>query len=136
MKYPLAISNHLMDTYGEDYVIGYDIMCAFFKTLLHSSLGSKTIALRLRGVVPAFHGHAHNRECQIGWHPLYVEGVGLEDFEECERTFAQSNNLAAITRLSSPFHRQQQIDEHFYFHDLDKHASSGEMSTSQDHSAG
>ncbi|KAJ7691944.1 hypothetical protein B0H17DRAFT_871604, partial [Mycena rosella] len=59
------------------------------------------------------------------WHPLYVEGVGLEDFEECERTFAKSNNLASITRLSSPFHRQQQIDEHFYFHDLDKQASSG-----------
>ncbi|KAJ6552543.1 hypothetical protein B0H10DRAFT_2229907 [Mycena sp. CBHHK59/15] len=125
MKYPLAISNHIMDTYGEDYVLGYDIMCAFFKTLQHSSLGAKTVALRLRGVVPAFHGHAHNRECQIGWHPLYVEGVGLEDFEECERTFAKSNNLASITRLSSPFHRQQQIDEHFYFHDLDKHASSG-----------
>ncbi|KAJ6632028.1 hypothetical protein B0H10DRAFT_2159559 [Mycena sp. CBHHK59/15] len=125
MKYPLAISNHLMDTYGEGYVLGYDIMCAFFKTLLHSSLGAKTVALRLRGVVPAFHSHAHNQECQIGWHPLYVEGVGLEDFEECEHTFAKSNNRVSITRLSSPFHRQQQIDEHFYFHDLDKHASSG-----------
>ncbi|KAJ6476562.1 hypothetical protein DFH09DRAFT_1108859 [Mycena vulgaris] len=115
MKYPLAISDHLLETYGEDYALGYDII----------SIGAKTAALRLRGVVPAFHGHAHNRECQIGWHPLYVEGVGLEDFEECERTFAKSNNLASTTRLCSPFHRQQQIDEHFYFHDLDKHASSG-----------
>ncbi|KAK7052792.1 hypothetical protein R3P38DRAFT_3306380 [Favolaschia claudopus] len=125
MKYPLAMVKALMDRYGADIGVGYDIMCAFFKTLTRSSLGSQVTAMRLRGVVPAFHGHAHNRACQIGWHPLYVDGVGLEDFEECERTFSKSNHLAAATRLATPFHRQQQIDEHFHFHDLDKHAASG-----------
>ncbi|CAK5271113.1 unnamed protein product, partial [Mycena citricolor] len=125
MKYPLALVNHLIDTYGADIGLGYDIMCAFFKTLLRSSLGAKVVAMKLRGIVPAFHGHAHNRECQLGWHPMYLEGVGLEDFEECERTFCQSNHLASCTRLATPFHRQQQIDEHFAFHDQDKHASSG-----------
>ncbi|KAJ7761561.1 hypothetical protein DFH07DRAFT_957156 [Mycena maculata] len=125
MKYPLAMIKRLLDRYGKDIGLGYDIMCAFFKTLLRSSLGSRVVAMRLRGVVPAFHGHAHNRACQVGWHPLYVEGVGLEDFEECERTFSQSNQLAGITRLCQRFHRQQALDEHFDFHDLDKHASSG-----------
>ena len=125
MKYPLAVVKRLLDVYGPDCGIGYDIMCAFYKTLLRSSLGRRVVATRLRGVVPAFHSHAHNRACQIGWHPLYVEGVGLEDFEECERTFCLSNNLATVTRLSTPFHRQQQIDEHFNFHDFDKHAASG-----------
>ncbi|KAJ7087535.1 hypothetical protein B0H15DRAFT_781217, partial [Mycena belliarum] len=125
MKYPLAIMAYLYETYEADMGIGYDIMCAFIKTLLRSSLGRKTVAVRLRGVVPAFHGHAHNRCCQLGWHPMYVEGAGLEDFEECERTFCQSNNLASCTRLATPFHRQQQIDEHFDFHDFDKHAASG-----------
>ncbi|KAJ7040517.1 hypothetical protein C8F04DRAFT_1253819 [Mycena alexandri] len=125
MKYPLAMVQWLLDHYGAAIGLGYDIMCAFFKTLMRSSLGAKVTAMQMRGVVPAFHGHAHNRACQIGWHPLYVEGVGLEDFEECERTFARSNNLAAATRLSTVFHRQQQIDEHFHFHDLDKHAASG-----------
>ncbi|KAJ7206977.1 hypothetical protein C8J57DRAFT_1099457, partial [Mycena rebaudengoi] len=125
MKYPLATVKRILDLYGDDVMLSYDIMCAFFKTLLRSSFGSRVVALRLRGVVPAFHGHAHNRACQIGWHPLYVEGCGLEDFEECERTFCKSNHLASVTRLSTPFHRQQQIDEHFHFHDLDKHASSG-----------
>ncbi|KAJ6475630.1 hypothetical protein DFH09DRAFT_855704, partial [Mycena vulgaris] len=38
MKYPLAVSDHLLETYGEDLVLGYDIMCAFFKTLKRSSL--------------------------------------------------------------------------------------------------
>ncbi|PPQ87529.1 hypothetical protein CVT25_008533 [Psilocybe cyanescens] len=55
---------------------------------------------------------------------MYVEGVGLEDFEECERTFCKLNELASVTRLASPYHRHQHIDEHFTFHDQDKHAAS------------
>ncbi|KAJ6609004.1 hypothetical protein B0H10DRAFT_2166451 [Mycena sp. CBHHK59/15] len=127
MKYPLAMVRHLLDKYGADIGIGYDIMCAFWKTLRRSSLSADVTAMRLRGVVPAFHGHAHNRACQIGWHQLYVDGVGLEDFEECERTFALSNHLASSTRLATVFHRQQQIEEHFQFHDQDKHALSGDF---------
>ncbi|KAJ7602643.1 hypothetical protein DFH06DRAFT_1276325 [Mycena polygramma] len=127
MKYPLAIVRRMFDQYGADIGLGYDIFCAFYTTLRRSSLGTRAVGLHLRGVVPAFHGHAHNRECQLGWHPMYVEGVGLEDFEECERTFAKSNNLASVTRLASAFHRQQQIDEHFDFHDADKHANSGKF---------
>ncbi|KAJ7691236.1 hypothetical protein B0H14DRAFT_3531972 [Mycena olivaceomarginata] len=46
---------------------------------------------------------------------MYTKGVGLEDFEECEHTFTPLNNLASVTRHSTPFHRQQQIDEHFDF---------------------
>ncbi|KAJ6555295.1 hypothetical protein B0H10DRAFT_2373425 [Mycena sp. CBHHK59/15] len=61
MKYPLAIIKSILDRYGKDVCIGYDIMCAFFKTLLRSSLGKRVVAMKLRGVVPAFHGHAHNR---------------------------------------------------------------------------
>ena len=56
---------------------------------------------------------------------MYTEGVSLEDFEECERTFSKSNELAAVTRLASPYHRAQHIDEHFMFHDQDKHVASG-----------
>ncbi|KAJ7785306.1 hypothetical protein DFH07DRAFT_948386 [Mycena maculata] len=111
MKYPLAMIKRILDRYGKDIGLGYNIMCAFFKTLLRSSLGSRVVAMNLRGVV--------------GWHPLYVDGVGLEDFEECERTFSPSNHLAGITRLCQRFHRQQALDEHFDFHNLDKHASSG-----------
>ncbi|KAJ7440713.1 hypothetical protein B0H11DRAFT_1750555, partial [Mycena galericulata] len=55
----------------------------------------------------------------------HVEGAGNEDFEECERTFSLSNNLASSTRMATPFHRQQQIDEHFDFHDMDKYVASG-----------
>ncbi|KAJ7704664.1 hypothetical protein B0H14DRAFT_2416209 [Mycena olivaceomarginata] len=125
MKYPLAFVKRLLDTYGADICLGYDIMCTFFKTLYRSSLSADVVALHLRGVVPAFHGHAHNRTCQLGWLPLYVEGVRCKDFEECERTFSKSNNLTSITRGQTAFHHQQTIDEHFQYHDQDKHAASG-----------
>jgi hypothetical protein len=127
MKYPIAIIDRLLAQYGSDICMGYDIMCAFIKTLSRSVLGPKVAAFRLHGVVPSFHGHAHNRGCQLHWHPMYTEGVGLEDFEECERTFAKSNELASVTRLALPYHRAQHIDEHFAFHDQDKHAASGKL---------
>ena len=97
MKCPIAVVKPLLDVYGADAGIGCDIMCTFYKTLLRSTMGRRVVALRFRGVVPAFHGHAHNHACQIGLHPLYVEGVGLEDFEECERTFCLLKNLATVT---------------------------------------
>jgi hypothetical protein len=125
MKYPLAIVDHMLDLYGSDVGLGYDIICTFIKTLTKSSLGKKVVGLQLHGVVPAFHGHTYNCACQICWHPLYVEGTGLEDFEECEQTFSKLNKLAGVTCLATLFHRHQQIDEHFMFHDDDKHASSG-----------
>ncbi|KAK7022809.1 hypothetical protein VNI00_016936 [Paramarasmius palmivorus] len=126
MKYPLAIVDRLMEDFGLDLCVAYDIMCAFFKTMRRSELvGNKIVKMRLKGVVPAFHGHAHNRKCQLSWHPLYILGVGLEDFEECERAFSRSNHLASITRLATWFHRRQAILEHFYFNDEDKHASIG-----------
>ena len=94
MKYPLATVNCLvLQDFGSDICLVYDIMCAFSTTLKQSSLGKKAVAFRPSGVVPAFHSHAHNHGCQVEWHPLYVEGVGLEDFEECECTFCHSHQL-------------------------------------------
>ena len=77
MKYPLATVKWLFDEYGSDICLGYDIMCAFWTTLSKSSLASQTVTFHLRGVVPAFHGHAHNRGYQVKWHPTYVKGSHL-----------------------------------------------------------
>ncbi|KAF9470952.1 hypothetical protein BDN70DRAFT_909448 [Pholiota conissans] len=124
MKYPIALTNALLNRYGKDIGLGYDIMCAFMKTLDNSTLKGRVGEMNLQGIVPAFHGHAHNRLCQVHWHPLYKEGVGLEDLEVCERTFHKSNELASGTRLATPFHRMQEIEEHWNFIDIDKHAAS------------
>jgi hypothetical protein len=129
MKYPIAIIDWLFNLYDSDIRLAYDIMCAFIKTLAKSSLGARVAGLCPHGMVPAFYGHAHNCGCQINWLSLYIEGAGLEDFEECERIFSKSNKLAGVTWLATQFHRHQQIDEHFDFHDDDKHAASGKFSS-------
>ena len=43
---------------------------------------------------------------------MYVEGLGLEDLEGCERFFSKSNALASSTRYASSFHRRQAIAEY------------------------
>ena len=125
MKYPLAIVNKLLNIYGENICVGYDIACSFSTTLKSSSLGAHAAAAGLRCVVPAFHGYAHSRSCQVEWHPLHVEGTGKEDFEGSERAFSASNALAAGTRLSLRFHRTQAIQQHWDFWSADKQAQSG-----------
>lgn len=60
MKYPIALTNALLDRYGQDIGLRYDIMCAFVKTLDGSVLKGRVAAMNLQGIVPAFHGHAHN----------------------------------------------------------------------------
>ncbi|KAG1848223.1 hypothetical protein F4604DRAFT_1594025 [Suillus subluteus] len=74
-------------------------------------------------MVGAFHGHAHNRRCQIDWHPMYIDGTGYMEGEGCEHVFSSSNELARSTRHANPFHRHQSIEQHFSFWDEDKYAA-------------
>ncbi|KAG2114526.1 hypothetical protein DEU56DRAFT_933756 [Suillus clintonianus] len=122
-KYPLAILDHLLNVYGKNGGVAYDIGCAFSKTLENSCLGPRARELNLRLMVGAFHGHAHNRRCQIDWHPMYIEGTGHTEGEGCEHIFSSSNELARSTRHATPFHRHQTIEQHFAFWDDDKYAA-------------
>ncbi|KAG1792021.1 uncharacterized protein HD556DRAFT_1239880 [Suillus plorans] len=121
-KYPLALIDKLLTVYGKNGACAYDIGCAFSKTLTNSSLGPRALDLNFRMMVGAFHGHAHNRKCQLVWHPTYILGTGHSEGEGCEHIFSASNELARSTRHASPFHRHQTIEEHFAFWDADKYA--------------
>ncbi|KAI5991218.1 hypothetical protein EDD15DRAFT_2388647 [Pisolithus albus] len=125
MKYPLAIVNKLLSVYGSDGAIFYDIGCTFATTLANSSIGLKASSLNTRMLMGAFHGHAHNRKCQLDWHPLYVCGTGNTEGEGCEHVFSASNDLARGTRHATKFHRHQVIEQHFSFWNADKYASLG-----------
>ncbi|KAG1765192.1 hypothetical protein EV702DRAFT_981674 [Suillus placidus] len=74
-------------------------------------------------MVGAFHGHAHNRKCQLDWHPMYIPGTGHSEGEGCEHIFSASNALARGTRHASKFHRHQNIEQHFAFWNDDKYAA-------------
>ncbi|KAG9310643.1 hypothetical protein JVU11DRAFT_9218 [Chiua virens] len=69
MKYPLAIVEKLLSVCGHNGAVFYDIGCAFSTTLANSCIAPKVSSLNLRMLVGAFHGHAHNRKCQLEWHP-------------------------------------------------------------------
>ncbi|KAJ7926303.1 hypothetical protein B0H13DRAFT_2229407 [Mycena leptocephala] len=86
-KYPLAITNELLDAFA----LLQNFSC----------------------LVGAFHGHAHNRLCQLLFLARYVLGMGLKDLEGCERFFSRSNAMAGSVRYASTFHRLQTLLTYF-----------------------
>ncbi|KAJ7688824.1 hypothetical protein B0H17DRAFT_1160244 [Mycena rosella] len=108
-KYGLAIADSLLDAFGPDFGFGYDIGCGFEETIKNSPLRPKAKRLNFKMLVSSFHGHAHNRMCQLRYLATYVLGLGLEDLEGCERYFSRSNALARTIRYASVFHRKQSI---------------------------
>ncbi|KAF8327310.1 hypothetical protein F5887DRAFT_1083856 [Amanita rubescens] len=94
-KYPLAITNILLQAFGRDLGISYDIGCKFGTTVENSPLGDLAAQLNFRAL--------------LSYLATYVEGLGLEDLEGCERFFSKSNAVAASVRYASMFHRQQSI---------------------------
>ncbi|KAJ7233282.1 hypothetical protein B0H12DRAFT_1028580, partial [Mycena haematopus] len=108
-KYGFAIMEHLIRVLGE-LGLGYNIGCKFGKMVrMHPALASLAADNNFKALVGAFHGQAHNRLCQLDNLSRYVKGMGLEDLEGCESFFSKSNALAATTRYSTAFHRQQAI---------------------------
>jgi hypothetical protein len=119
--------DRLMSLYGPDIGLAYDIGCAFETTLHNSSLGPRAKELNLRMMVGSFHGHAHNCQCQLTWHPLHIVRAGHSEGEGCEHIFSSSNDQARLTRHSTQFHRHQSLEEHFTFWDHDKYAALGKV---------
>lgn len=91
-------------------------------------LGGEAKTKRLQVIVNAFHGWAHNRLCQLKYHPLYRTGMGLEDLETLERFFSSSNTIARTNRHATVFHWHQATDLHFRQWDEQKYQ---ELSTYQ-----
>ncbi|KAF8338601.1 hypothetical protein F5887DRAFT_843200, partial [Amanita rubescens] len=73
-KYPLAIVNRLLEKFGKQLGVGYDIGCRFRTTIDNSPLGPRAKELQYQSLVGAFHGHAHNRLCQLSNLATYVDG--------------------------------------------------------------
>ena len=108
-KYGFSVTAHLLQVLGE-VAAGYDIGCKFGKMVrMHPALSALAADNNFKSLVGAFHGHTHNRRCQLKNLSTYVKGMGLEDLEECESFFSKSNALAATTRYATAFHRQQAI---------------------------
>ncbi|KAJ7156363.1 hypothetical protein C8R46DRAFT_1226584 [Mycena filopes] len=125
-KYPLAIFNELLKTCDANVGAGYDIGCGHCTTLWKSPLGHKALLKNFLMLVGAFHGHAHNRLCQLWFLATYITGLGLEDLEGCERFFSGSNKMAGSVRHATAFHRLQTITS--YFAHSDSHEAYANLS--------
>ena len=126
-KYPLAITARALRTLGPCLLQGYNIGCVFQKTIASSSLGVEFAESQSCCCVNAFHGYSHNFACQTKNHPNAIEGIGLEDLETMERIFSSSNQVAAVTRYSSAYHRRVFIDMFFQQWDSDKYQNLASM---------
>jgi Kyakuja-Dileera-Zisupton transposase len=58
VKYGLATLNEILDVFGADQAVGYDIRCSHKVTIATSSISEKAQILLLQLVVDAFHSHA------------------------------------------------------------------------------
>ncbi|KAK7453979.1 hypothetical protein VKT23_011491 [Stygiomarasmius scandens] len=126
-KYALAMVAMALDTFGEGWILGYDIGCSFEQTIKSSSLGARFQERGCCTCVNAFHGYSHNFLCQLLYHPLNIEGMGLEDLETLERIFSASNHLASITRYATAYHRRVFIDLYFQHWDDEKYQNLANM---------
>ncbi|KAI0271322.1 hypothetical protein BC834DRAFT_818640, partial [Gloeopeniophorella convolvens] len=124
-KHALAAVSTILEEFGEDQALGYDINCVLETTVRNSSLGNKASELRLQHVVDAFHCWAHKRACQLKYHPLYRPGFGLEDLSTCERFFSSLNGTARNIRHASNYRWHQAIDLHVDQLNDDRYASLG-----------
>src|SRR5260370_19574441 len=123
-KYPLAILRLLLELFGNDQALVYDIGCAFKVTARNNPILQPLLEMQqMQFFVPAWHGRSHNCQCQLQHHPLHVEGLGLEDCEMCERLFSYTNHAARILRLTTKFHRKQGIDLILRHFDSTKYAN-------------
>ncbi|KAF8527482.1 hypothetical protein BU17DRAFT_73909 [Hysterangium stoloniferum] len=120
-KYGLATLNHLLTNFGDDLLVGCDIACSFTSTVNNSSLSKWAHQCHLQLLLNSFHGYAHERKCQLVYHPMYHTSVGLEDMETCERVFSASNSVARGVHHASHFHWGQFLDLHFQQWDEDKY---------------
>ncbi|KAI0059965.1 hypothetical protein BV25DRAFT_1808307, partial [Artomyces pyxidatus] len=124
-KYAFAVIDEVMRKCGDDQCIGYDIGCSMDGTVGSSSLQHVARERRLTLLVNAFHGYAHNRLCQVQYHPLYASGLGIEDLETCERVFSSLGAAARLIRHASYFHWKQYIHMHLLQWDEDRYAELG-----------
>jgi hypothetical protein len=107
----------MLQCFSDGLGCGYDIGCKFKMTLNNSPLGSTACKKHHQCLVGAFHGHTHNRICQLDHLATYINGLGLEDLEGCERMFSKSNSLAGSVRYASIFHWKQAITAYFEHND-------------------
>lgn len=79
------------------FVVSYDIICKLInhvRPLVDASF------------VPEMHAYSHNGACQSKFNPKNLFGIGFEEGEDCERTWAHFVHIAAIASVMRSENRE------------------------------
>ena len=89
-------------------VMQYDIACQFSTSLKRLS---PELFSKIRLSLNAFHAYSHELNCQLGWSPRRLEGLGLSDGEGNERDWAAKRHLVSVGRCTGSLNRITLIEQ-------------------------
>lgn len=110
--------------------VSYDISCQWKKHIYkrmeklpeHLHLDKR---VDLQFGVPTWHANAHEVSCQMENALELQSGVGKTDGEGIERTWAEMNTISSSTKEMGEGAREDQLDDHFSFHNYEKNINLG-----------
>ncbi|EJU03205.1 hypothetical protein DACRYDRAFT_50173, partial [Dacryopinax primogenitus] len=124
-KYSLVCLKKILSMLGQDLAMGYDIGCNHSKTITNSTLDPMAHSQALQVFVGAFHGYAHNWQCQLQYHPQFITSAGLKVFETNKWIFSKQNLTALLFWHASEYHRHVTLHCFWVRWDEDQQAGLG-----------
>lgn len=122
LEYSCAMINIIkQEILKRRFVVSYDIICKLIK---HVWKHVDT------AFVPEMHAYSHNGACQSKFNPKNIFGIGFEEGEDCERTWAHFVHIAAIASekpffcteegCGRRFSRSDEVKRHMRKHETDR----------------
>ena len=114
-------------------VLSYDIICQWlinrdkrwsadsFPSHLRIDLPTNSV----RYVIPKYHFNGHREDDHNRFSLNFMKGVGRTDGEEVERGWAKFNGIAGSTREMGPGSREETLEDHFEFNNVEKYLTLG-----------
>ncbi|KAJ7663692.1 hypothetical protein B0H14DRAFT_3102631 [Mycena olivaceomarginata] len=117
-KYPLAVTEALLEHLGERTGAGYDVGCDFQTTLKNSPLGECACSVKTSAAwsAPSMGMLITDFANSASW-PLTSKALGSRISKDVSGFFSGSNGLAKSCRYASRFHRQQEITAYVKHYD-------------------
>ena len=112
-------------------VISYDIMCQWLRHLLErvarlpSHLQIELPEGEVRYAIPKYHFNGHKEANHNQYSLNFMKGVGRTDGEEIERGWSRFDGVAASTREMGPGSREETLEDHFEFNNIEKYITLG-----------
>ena len=116
-------------------VLSYDIMCQWLRHLferiaeLPSHLQIELPRGKVRYAIPKYHLNGHREEDHNQYSLNFKKGVGRTDGEQVERGWSRFNGTAASMREMGPGSREETLEDHFEFNNIEKYITLGTLFT-------